>query len=75
MTTATTMLTAYMAAETAILEGKEARIGDRMLRFEDLAEVRKGRMEWEQRVAAETARGAGAPTFGGLSYAVARLDR
>ena len=74
MSTAATMYAAYLAAETAILEGKEARIGDRMVRLEDLAEVRKGRQEWESRVNAETLRAARAPTIGGLSFAVARLD-
>lgn len=75
MSTATTMYAAYLAAETAILEGKEASIGDRRVRLEDLSEVRAGRKEWEARVAAETARAAGAPSIGGLSFAVARLDR
>ena len=34
----------------------------------DLADIRKGRMEWERRVAAEQG---GAATIGGLGYAVA----
>lgn len=73
MSTATDMAARYLAAETAILEGKEARMGDRWLRMEDLAEIRKGRMEWEQRVAAEQAKAAGATSpFG---YSLARLDR
>ncbi len=49
------MLAHYIAYETAILEGKEVQFGDRTLCKEDLAEIRKGRREWEQRVMAETA--------------------
>lgn len=74
MSTATDMLAAYLAAETAILDGKEVRFGDRTLRLEDLAEVRKGRMEWEQRVAAESAATANAPSIGGVRFSVARLS-
>ena len=75
MTTATTMLAAYIAAETALLEGKEARIADRMMRFEDLSEIRKGRQEWQQKVDTEAATAAGAPRIAGLGFAVARMDR
>ncbi len=75
MSTATTMYAAYLAAEEAILAGKESRIGDRAVRFEDLPAVIAGRKEWEARVRAEGDRAAGAATIGGLSYAVARLDR
>lgn len=75
MSTATDMLANYLAAEQAILEGKEARLGDRMLRLEDLAEVRKGRLEWEQRVAAESATSAEAPRIGGIAFSHARLDQ
>lgn len=74
MTTATDMLAKYLAAEQAILEGKEARLGDRVLRMEDLAEVRKGRQEWEARVNAESRQSFGAPSLGGATYSVARLD-
>lgn len=74
MTTATDMLAKYLAAEQAILEGKEARLGDRLLKMEDLAEVRKGRQEWEARVAAESRKAAGTPALGGATFAVARMD-
>lgn len=73
MSTATDMLAKYLAAETAILEGKEARLGDRWLRMEDLAEVRKGRIEWENRVSTEQATAAGAG--GAFGFSLARLDR
>lgn len=74
MTTATTMLAAYLAAESAVLLGKEAAIGERRFRYEDLAEIRKGRAEWEARVAAENSTTASAPTIGGLTFKHARLD-
>ncbi|MDQ7989026.1 MAG: hypothetical protein REI09_05260 [Candidatus Dactylopiibacterium sp.] len=74
MTTATDMLAAYLAAEAALLLGKETSLGDRKLRYEDLPNVRAGRQEWERRVAAEQGAAAGAPTFGGLSYSVADLS-
>lgn len=75
MTQATDMLEKYLAAEQAILEGKEARIGDRILRMEDLAQVREGRKEWEARVNAESQSGSNAGnSIGGRSFSLARLD-
>jgi len=74
MSTATDMLAAYLDAEAAVLAGKEVRFQDRMLRREDLPEIRAGRREWEQRVAAESATAAGAPTIGGVRFSVARMD-
>jgi hypothetical protein len=68
------MLAAYLQAETAVLLGKEARLGDRVFRSEDLAEIRAGRQEWERRVGAERYGAPGAPTLGGLRFSVARLD-
>jgi hypothetical protein len=73
MTAATTMLAKYMSAEAAILEGKEVRFGDRILRMEDLEAVRAGRLEWEQRAAAETGKAAGRPTFGGVGFSLANF--
>ncbi len=75
MSTATDILAAYLAAEAAVLLGKEATIGDRRFRYEDLAEIRKGRAEWEARVASENAQTQGAPTIGGLGFKYARLDK
>lgn len=74
MTTATDMRDKYLAAETALLEGKIARFGDRTLQMEDLAEIRAGRKEWEARVLSEQSQASGAPRIGGLSYSVARMD-
>jgi hypothetical protein len=71
MTIATDMVTKYLEAEAALLLGKTVSFGDRTLTVENLSEIRKGRHEWERRVAAEQSGGA---SFGGLSYSVARFD-
>ena len=74
MSTATDMLAQYLAAEAALLTGKEVRFGDRWLRREDLPEIRAGRREWETRVHGEAAVAAGSPTIGGVRFSVARID-
>lgn len=74
MTQATDMLNLYIQAESAVLTGQEFRLGDRTVRYADLAEIRKGRAEWQSKVNAEIARASGAPTIGGLGFSVARLD-
>lgn len=73
MSLADDMYQNYLAAEAAILEGKTYKLGERLLGMEDLDKVRAGRQEWERRVQAEQA--PRRPTFGGLSYGVARMDR
>lgn len=73
MTLATEMLTKYLAAEAAILEGKEVSLGDRKLRMEDLSSVIAGRKEWEGKVALEKRVIAGAPSIGGMSFALANF--
>lgn len=75
MSTATDMLAAYLVAEAALLQGKEASFGDRRLRYEDLPEIRAGRQEWEARVASENATATSAPKVGGLTFTLARLDK
>ncbi len=55
MSTATHMRDRYLAAETAVLSGQRFRMGERELTRADLAEIRAGRREWEQRVVAEAA--------------------
>lgn len=70
----------YLAAESAVLEGKEIRLGvggsgiDRMLRMEDLAQIRAGRQEWERIAASLQASAASAPRIGGLGYSVANFS-
>ena len=75
MTLAINMLVKYLAAETALLEGKEVRLGERTLKMEDLPNIIAGRKEWEQRVASEKARQSGAPRLGGMTYSVANFSR
>lgn len=76
MTIATDMLAKYLAAEIDLLAGKEAAWGDRRLKMEDLAEIRKGRQEWEQRVAAErrTAAGSSGLSVGGATFSQVRIE-
>lgn len=71
MTTTAQMLAAYLAAESAILQGKTIAFQGRTVGYENLAEIRKGRAEWERRLAAERS---GAASFGGMSFSVARFD-
>ena len=73
MSIATDMYDRYLAAEQAVLEGKTVKFGERLLGMEDLGEIRRGRMEWERKVASETA-GSNAQRIGGLSYSIARMD-
>lgn len=73
MSLATDMVAAYLAAETAVLLGKSVTVEGRIYASEDLAAIRKGRQEWEARVAAEQAAAAGKQTLGGLSFSHARL--
>lgn len=74
MTLATDMLAKYLTAETALLEGKEVKFGERSLKMEDLPNIIAGRKEWEQRVAAETARARGTPRIGGMTFSVANFS-
>lgn len=67
MTTATDMLAAYIAAETAVLSGQSYNMGGRSLSMANLAEIREGRAEWQARVGTEKARAAKVPTLGGLN--------
>ncbi|MEL4429828.1 hypothetical protein [Shewanella mangrovisoli] len=45
------MIDAYLAAELDVLEGKSTTINGKLMTTEDLGEIRKGRMEWERRLA------------------------
>lgn len=47
MTTAQQMLDHYAQAEIAVLKGQSVRFGERQLTRADLAEIRKGRAEWQ----------------------------
>lgn len=73
MTVATNMLAKYLAAEEAILEGKQISFNGRTLGMEDLDKIIAGRKEWEQRVSQEAVKVSGKPTIGGMSFSVARF--
>lgn len=51
------MISKYMAAEMDVLEGKKVTLNGKLLETEDLAEIRRGRWEWERRRNAMTRRG------------------
>lgn len=60
------MLAAYVAAEIAVLKGKSYTINGRSLSRVDLPDIREGRQEWEQKLAAYDVRARG----GSSSYAL-----
>lgn len=70
LTQAQAQLDAWLAASLSIAAGKEHRIGDRMIRLEEGAEVREQIMFWQRQVNTLTARAAGA-SGGSAGYAVA----
>lgn len=72
MSTATDMLAAYLAAEVAVLKGQSYRLGDRQLTRADLAEIQRGRQEWQRAVAAEQNTAAG---FRGEGYGLGAYSR
>ena len=76
--TAQQMLDLYLQAEQDVLAGKRVRFHDgsteRQVDSEDLEWIIKGRKEWQAAVSRDAARASNAPTFGGLSYSVARMD-
>lgn len=53
MTIATELLSQYIAAESAILQGQSVRFNDRILTRANLIEVQQGRREWQRAVDAE----------------------
>ncbi len=55
MTAAQEMLDFYMRAEASVLQGQSIRYGERLLTRADLAEIRKGRQEWQSVVDGQTA--------------------
>lgn len=73
MTTSAQMLAKYLEAEQAILAGKTISFQGRSMGMEDLTEIRKGRQEWEGRIAQERRGASCRPSIGGMSYSVARF--
>lgn len=74
MTTASEMLTKYMTAESAVLEGRDVSFGNRRLSMVDLPEIRAGRKEWESRVAQESMVSSRVQQVGGLEVKVANFN-
>lgn len=59
MSQATDMLSAYIAAEQAVLNGRSYTWGDRTLTRADLDQIQNGRREWQRIVDAEARTAAG----------------
>lgn len=45
------MIQRYTDAEAAVLEGKSITFNGQQMAYENLSEIRKGRQEWERRLA------------------------
>lgn len=67
--TASDMVTRYIEAEMAILEGKSVHFGGRTLTMENLGQIREGRKEWERRAAVD----ASSHTGGSRGYSLAEI--
>ncbi|WP_320838471.1 hypothetical protein [Zhongshania sp.] len=61
--TAQEMLDKYMEAELALLEGKSISWNGKTYTRENLAEIQRGRREWEQRVSRQSTRPFGFARF------------
>ncbi len=64
------MLDFYITAEVSVLQGQSVRFGERQLTRADLAEIVKGRREWQGIVNAELRRGSArfaTANFGGIT--------
>lgn len=58
-----TMIQKYVDAETAVLDGKSITFNGQQMTFENLSEIRKGRQEWERRLAAFITKRRGNPGY------------
>ena len=57
------MIQRYIDAEMAVLDGKSVTFNGQQMTMENLSEIRRGRQEWERRIAAMTARRQGDPGY------------
>lgn len=57
------MLDKYLAAEMAVLDGKETMFNGRKVVMADLPQIIAGRKEWERRVSAQAAAAQGSPGY------------
>lgn len=74
-TSASQMLAKYLEAEVAVLAGKSITFNGRSMTMENLAEIQKGRREWQQLVNQQANQAAGRPSFGGMAFSVASFNR
>lgn len=59
--TAQDMVDRYLAAEIAVLDGKETFFQGRKVVMSDLKDIQAGRLFWERRVAAQNSADSGRP--------------
>ena len=57
------MIDRYAAAELSVLEGKSITFNGQQMTLENLSEIRKGRQEWERRLASLLAQRSGRPGY------------
>ena len=57
------MIDRYAAAELFVLEGKSITFNGQQMTLENLSEIRKGRQEWERRLASLLAQRNGRPGY------------
>jgi hypothetical protein len=62
-TTAQQMVDYYTEAEIAALDGRQFMFNGRQVMTQDLTQIRKGRIEWERKLATEAAKASGSPGF------------
>lgn len=57
------MVQRYVEAEMAVLDGKSITFNGQQMSYENLSEIRKGRQEWERRLAASDGQSQGRPGY------------
>lgn len=66
------MVDLYTEAELTVLQGKSITFNGQQMTMENLSEIRKGRQEWERKLASATAAAAGRGSGG---FKLARFPR
>lgn len=61
--TSTEMYNRYIAAEIAVLDGKEFLLNGKKVVYEDLPRIREGRLEWERKMQTEKRQSSGKSRF------------
>lgn len=57
------MVQRYVEAEMAVLDGKSITFNGQQMSYENLSEIRKGRQEWERRLADSDRKSLGRPGY------------